>query len=129
TDLRAPSGEKLNLSLDKPTNEQSHHLVSWFLDQLDPDDSHYQRTSMLKIEPMIKRELIGWAQIMSEFDETSIFSDSPNDFLFSEYTDTIDSLYKVDASSRLIYGKLGRGVTLFLLLEAILQQLIAGIGL
>jgi hypothetical protein len=121
TDPRTPTGERLNLPLDKPTNEQSHRLISWITDQLDPDDSRYQRSDMLKIAPMIKRDLSKYAQILG--DGTSIFSDSPTDFLFSEYNDTIDSLLKVDASTGLIYGKVGHGACLLLLLEAILQQL------
>jgi hypothetical protein len=107
------------------SSEDVNHLFSCYTEFVDPDDSLYFRKDMVNVQKKIKkiwRDLQGSSNDILEI----LRSASPSTFLFHKYTKTTDILY---IFTELEGYKEVKDRNFIILLEAIWQQLIYGIGL
>lgn len=111
------TGFLANLSL-----EHAHYFFSSVIDGLDPDDSLYGKTSLLDYVLAIKQEWGIRAKKLNDFGKL-LYCTTPNTILFMEYTNLSHTFRKYKFSEEVSYGNF------VILLEAIRQQLIIGMGL
>jgi hypothetical protein len=107
--------------------EEACHFFSGFIKWVDPDDSRYLKKGMIDIGANIKED---WSVLAKEvkYDFTKFSPASDDAFLFSAYRDGKYYFSEVTGYGEFVRRGDYRG-DIILVLEAILQQLIKGIGL
>jgi hypothetical protein len=132
SDSCSPIGSRWTLAplpSDRPTLsfDEAYNLFNNMIKSVDKDDAYFGRKAAIEYTADALHEFNDYAQSNGPF--KFFFDLSHNNFFFSQYTDTTMTFSKVDVSQDYKHVNFEFGEIICVILEAILQQLITGIGL